>query len=364
MNATEKKDKFIIDPYLPFKYKKEYNLSDILRNTKKLVKNSNKYNNFLGKYQNQTQTISFKLPEVSSYPVYKNEELISLTKRGFDHSKDIWFEKEQDCGMTIFSPNTTTKFNTGVHNSKSSSLTNFEFLQKSKQNKPGHKHTQSAISYFNSNTTRKTGSIESYLQKSGNNFKALTFMDMSSDFFQFGNQGRDKDTIEEFERRENLFYDESEIFNKSSYIFENMINSKIEYFKMNKNENFTDVFTKRFHQDMPNEMLLTVNAIIVEFKNITEFYKKPVKFQIPFSLLPIFYFKNCDEIKMILLSIIQFYESSFCHMNIIEDNLYNVLKNSSQFSTEESWSFRPGSIHNIYKFNWLTPKCIFEVSVK
>src|SRR4051812_17466608 len=72
--------------YLPFKYKENFNVNDILKNTKRLIKNSKKYNTFIAKYADKTQVSSYKLPEITAYPIFKNTDLIPISKSNYDIS--------------------------------------------------------------------------------------------------------------------------------------------------------------------------------------------------------------------------------------------------------------------------------------
>ena len=68
----------------PFKYETKLHICDILKNTKNLIKCTTKYCNYMQKYTYFTQSSTFKLPEITSYPILKNNELIPLSKTTFD----------------------------------------------------------------------------------------------------------------------------------------------------------------------------------------------------------------------------------------------------------------------------------------
>ena len=76
----------IADMYSRFKYKKQNDLVEILKSTKDLVVNSRKYRSYSRDYNMTTHINSFKRPEIETYPIIRNTELIPLNKTLFDYS--------------------------------------------------------------------------------------------------------------------------------------------------------------------------------------------------------------------------------------------------------------------------------------
>ena len=78
-------DKFdYCDEKYPFKYSNNQKTYEILKNTKNLIKNSKSYFNFSSKYFNMTTKSTFKVPEITQYPIVKNTEMTAITRQSFD----------------------------------------------------------------------------------------------------------------------------------------------------------------------------------------------------------------------------------------------------------------------------------------
>lgn len=58
-------------------------VSNLLQKTKSLVLSDQNYNKFMKKYLIMTQQCSFKLPEITNYPILKNESLIPINRQTY-----------------------------------------------------------------------------------------------------------------------------------------------------------------------------------------------------------------------------------------------------------------------------------------
>ena len=91
----------IADMYSRFKYKKQNDLVEILKSTKDLVVNSRKYRSYSRDYNMTTHINSFKRPEIETYPIIRNTELIPLNKTLFDYSPEKAKNNLRDSGFKI-----------------------------------------------------------------------------------------------------------------------------------------------------------------------------------------------------------------------------------------------------------------------
>ena len=123
-----------------------------------------------------------------------------------------------------------------------------------------------------------------------------------------------------------LNYDESEIYNKRNSI-RKIIDDKVHDLAINGNNNKTDSFTKQIKANGYN-FYLTFKSLHISFKdnatnaNFFDFY-------LPFSLLPIFYYKGIEYFKVILCKMIKF-NQKFDRVDINENAIYYLLKKSFQ----------------------------------
>ena len=100
-----------------------------------------------------------------------------------------------------------------------------------------------------------------------------------------------------------LNFDESEIYNKRNTI-RKIIDDKVHDLAINGNNNKTDSFTKQIKANGYN-FYLSFKSLHISFKDNatnTNFFD----FYLPFSLLPIFYYKGIEYFKVILCKIIKF----------------------------------------------------------
>ena len=106
--------------------------NEITKSTKCLTLNSKRYCKYLRNYINITQSNTFKVPDITSYPVYKNKDLIPInlnpfsslyscstnqTETGIENKKLNWnFQRKKEHTHT----NSSTIFNTALSIKKDS----------------------------------------------------------------------------------------------------------------------------------------------------------------------------------------------------------------------------------------------------
>ncbi len=76
------------DEKYPLKYETSQKIHEILKNTKHLIKNTKKYFNFSSKYFKMTTKSSFKVPEITHYPILKNSEMSAITRQSYDFKSE------------------------------------------------------------------------------------------------------------------------------------------------------------------------------------------------------------------------------------------------------------------------------------
>ena len=166
------------------------------------------------------------------------------------------------------------------------------------------------------------GSIPFNLKKSNSNAATVNFFnDYEKDFFSEIDYS-------------NLEYNEYEIF-KNKQIYEQLIKDKISYFKKEKNENPTIKLQKKFIYK--KEMSLTLNSLSISFEDMAlpkELKNKNLKIDLPFSLLPLFYYKGISTFLKLLSACIKI-ENNFEKVYLDEDSLYIALNHIQEFDNEE-----------------------------
>ena len=180
---------------------------------------------------------------------------------------------------------------------------------------------------------------------------------------------------------DNLEYNEKLIFSKMNHSlkehYKEFIIEKINILKQNSNKNFTYLLTKEYNEK-DNNFILKLKSLQIVFENIQT--KKIKKLYFPFSYLPIFYYKDFQYFRFILLSLIKF-SKDFEKISYDEKKMIQFLKNSILFKQKSRISDLTSIIQsniflsdknekeinqkgNLYIFLWNTPKYTFKVKIK
>ena len=135
-----------------------------------------------------------------------------------------------------------------------------------------------------------------------------------------------------------LKYNEHEIY-KNISVYEDLIKEKINYFKNNKNENYTTELMKSFlYGKHKKEINLTLNSIKITLDDMLPSQKlnnTSLKIDFPFALLPIFYFKGNDSFQKFLAIVLKV-ENNFEKI-IFDNNLVSeALKLIKDYQVESS----------------------------
>ena len=121
----------------------------------------------------------------------------------------------------------------------------------------------------------------------------------------------------------NLEYNEHEIY-KDKTVYDNLIKDKINYFRNNINENKTIKLEKIFHYGKSQkEIKLTLESLKITLEDMSKvpgIHNNILKIDLPFALLPIFYYKGSDSFQKLLAAVVkvgQNFESIFFDDNKI-----------------------------------------------
>lgn len=352
----------IADMYSRFKYRKQNDLVEILKSTKDLVVNSRKYRSYSRDYNMTTHINSFKRPEIETYPIIKNTELIPLNKTLFDYSPEKAKSKNKNA----------KPFNHLL-------ITNPQIISLKHRRKIEAKEEEE-IEERHCLTSREQKS-KKYIDDKIYLLRNIMFNDAKYEY---------------------LMYDERFIFNKQNE-YEEYIRKCIDRMKLHKVDSEKTSYEKHYkNTNQYNDAILSLSSIVIEFKNITDQNKKPIQIKIPFSFIPLFYYNSFANIKYILVSCLHF-ANNFESIVFKEDELYHLVQTSNEFnadipnyiSTKQSSNYlndnaeyssniifeeakqtiriNPHSpidpskywkYFNTFSFNWVTPKYVYKVDIK
>lgn len=286
---------------------KPRNISLILKITKNYVQNGEKFNNYyLSKrnnfYLNQLPLI-YSSRDTQALTIYEdNKELKTIRK-----NKKISKRLPSLCPF---------------YNSKGEILSNV--IESSRINKT------------NNFCLKQSFSVENFAYKRiiKNNMKnKLKEIDLSMKKFK-----NDFFLLEE-EKYKNLVYDESEIFNVGDK-WEKFIKAQIDLLQNEKNQNLIYEKQKYFYigKNKENKIDLKLNSLKIIFEKIKQNEEgtsinrndKITEFNLPFALLPLFYYKGIKTFLIILQKIISISKEGVITIN--EDEIYSLINNTNLFS--------------------------------
>jgi competence protein ComGC len=292
--------------FVPFGYKKDYNILDILRNTKITIQDSKRYNKYMTSYNKKINELR-NLNETLTFPK-ANNTLGTLGTISYAQTLTI----PDEAGLKIY-----------------------------KELDPDYK-------------PKKMKSLYSAFNKYNNN--PISIFYTQSDIFNDLNYS-------------NLVYDFNKIYKKGEDYYVKMIKDRLEEFKSNRNENFTSLLERRYMvvekesigYKEPIERVITMYSLEIKFNDITNTDSTPVYTYLPFALLPLYYYVDIETFKLLLMAILKFNES-FTEITIDENALYEILNSWRDYETDKEAVTLSSS--NLHRFYWLTNKCIFEVYIK
>ena len=154
----------------------------------------------------------------------------------------------------------------------------------------------------------------------------------------------------EEEKYKNLVYDESEIFNVGDK-WEKFIKAQIDLLQNEKNQNLIYEKQKYFYigKNKQNKIDLKLNSLKIIFEKIKQNEEgtsinrndKITEFNLPFALLPLFYYKGIKTFLIILQKIISISKEGAITIN--EDEIYSLINNTNLFSFFEEINIEQNS---------------------
>jgi hypothetical protein len=297
------------DEIAPFKYQNNLSIVDILKKTKVMIHNTGEYQNYMTKYKSPP----------SFYKTFKRSSSIESRK-----------------AQGTISENAMTQTLSYFH---SNMVYNPRF--------------QAPIEGGNGNFTKTFFKKDNnYLTNASQN--PLSIFDIQADVFN---------DVGYFDKVYNL----AEIYKKDNY-YNEMLKRKIEYFKNEKNQNLTYFLEKTYsrtkHSHFYNSVEqtgITLVSLEIRFVNSGDAKSKPISFYLPFALLPVYYFIDIETFKLLLMSVLTF-NDSFTDLIFNEEIIYTVINSWEEYQIDKE--VVPEHSHSVYKFNWLTSKCIYEVYIR
>lgn len=277
--------------------KKSSTSINVLKNSKKLILNSTSYRTYSDFYKKATTMHTFKLPNVSAYPLQQNEELISIK------SNLIKSQKKQ---LFAYS-NLKLKKNKG----KSVSID------------------------FSNNITDKP--------KSNNKMNENIFLqcidqfnDMNSVIYKY------------------ISYKEKYFFNKKG---DNNLHLLIDMINQNQfeNDNSFVYYQKNTFDICDNKIRIDLKFYSLKIVFYDSENKKVNTIIFPFSFLPFFYGIKYDLFKSFLSFIIE-YNSSTSQFELNQEklkNYYLLFKDNTNFYIDESFMLDNNKKEYIYDFDWV-----------
>ena len=382
------------------------NSNDMFKLIKKLCVNNKDYNEYKNEYTLTTQNITFKKPEIEVYPIIKNDQYIPINRRTF-YLNSLRNTKKNDLKQN------------------KTDFSSFFNKEKEENNNVPKLNLQNLLITENSSSSNNNNN------RNDKNNKKRTFRPKTA--FNLSNNMKNnlnKPTLKGFEKIKilrdiffydesylNLNYDESEIFYKVNY-YNEYIHSRISYFQVEKNKNYTNILKKdyfnyerigknnsNFYVTKENEtkINLTLKSMKIEFVNLTNKNIKNSIFNIPFSILPIFYYKNLENLKYLLIACFNFNEN-FDKIQFEEEGIYHLLEVCPDFTVKINYNkintindknspkkgeciskvktqkepkkFNIENIkeiknlsnylnkYDVYKFIWITPKFNYKVIIR
>jgi hypothetical protein len=280
-----------VEDYLPFKYDDLTNINGILKNTKTLIKNSKKFNRYIDKYSEKTQVVSFKLPEITTYPILKNKELISHNNTHYDLSNELnWLNK-----------------NKKNHEEKHRTVQNFFKLKRPEIAKEETKEKNKT--FIINDASKKNLNIFNKTSSHSNNFIKFNELDL---FLDLSSTNK-------------ISYEHDKIFNKTNY-YENLIKEKVEFLKdMTNIENQTTNLVKKTNNDSKLDINLTLSSVKVDLKNLKVPESPIISTYLPLVFLPFFYNNDIQYFIKLLPFILKFNQTGD-QISFDSDELLKLIK--------------------------------------
>lgn len=327
----------------------DLDLNRIYKNPKGLALKSNNYNSYMNNYLSMTQKHSFKLPEITMYPIFKNKNLISLSKHSYNVQTEFsMFSKMSETLNTLNTINSEKSYDKWV---------NFKINNKNKS-----KHTirlKKVLLETDYDNSNDKGNTNLDTEQSNHNTSTLSEIFKKSKY-----QSKDVNLInldKLLDLEDPNYFNVNEFFlekyRKSNICF---LKRKIEDFIIKKTENFTEIKTKNFLTENNGlKVELALHSMEISFFNKTTYQQ--TCFQLPFNFLCIFYYMELDYFKTLISKIFNFDETfekitlEYEKINETIIQFSDIILNSQKFDKQIKES--------CILIDWLTPNYVYEMKI-
>lgn len=347
---------------LPFDYDGSHNINDIALRTKKLVSNSNDYNEFIHKFYNHTKLLTFKLPmiktdrNINKKNIESSEFFNKNNSSALDKINDINYDRNDN-----HSGNTTLKY---LNVEKIKNLKKFKLNFRS-DSIFTELNGLSAKDYKFENTSLK---FNNNMFITNDNYTKLKIINSNINIFGC-NKNKNISEIQQLSglyfnfEETGLVYDHTDIFEKKE-TYKNFINDNLLYGEENSNR--TSILEKTFNQGNNKEITFNLHSIKIKFTNLNTDINNYFTCELPFELITTFYNFSLDNFKLLLISSIKF-NTNYDEAIIDDNDLFSTAKilnqNLKSNQTDLPDYFKKG-IENVYRFNWITSNQKFQVEIK
>ncbi len=289
----------------------------LLKSTKSIISNSKLFNDYLKKYMESIQKLTFKKPDIMYYPLLKKNSsaLIPLNKTQYNTSID--------------------KINENKSMKNSSSCINFfisnkQMITKRNSNVKINKEEIYKMDFPISPTNKKID----YLKKKRNTIGRC----LSATALKKGDK-RNNILIADFLHKwndSNLKYEEDDIFNKEE-VYKKFIEDKINYIKENKLENITTNLESSFEHLNGENITLKIFPLRIIFTPLNDKdnkYKENI-LSLPLSFQFLFYYKGIQFFIKFLLATIKF-NNDYSNIYFNDNDFYDLIRNINDNSDNDT----------------------------
>jgi hypothetical protein len=323
----------------PLKLKSDAKIYDIFYETKKIVYNTNKYNEYMRKTSNNKNL----LPEIannknlSSLPVGDN--FIHLSKSSLTLSKD-----------KLFSHNT-------IKNVKL--LGNHDDKNHVKTERVNDFDTLVIPSVLDKITNVKSRNYNNQAEGKGS-FYATSLNKLASHQI--------KNTMG-FNTSNDFYWDikQESYFSFKKGRLETLKESlleRIKFLKENPSQNFSHSLTKTHSEGNKTSITYFLKSFLIFLRNTnmnSSFSLKNLELYIPFFLIPVIYLLD-DYTLISFITYTTHFNDKFSEISFDYNKVYDFI--NVYFENTKKEKIKPHNHYNNLKFDWITPNIAFEASVK
>ena len=283
--------------YSAFKKDKYDTSSDILKSTKNIIQDSKSFNKYLHKYIGAIQVSTFKSPDRNLYPLIRSSSIIPLNKTLFDYSSEKNMYKSQTARALNCSNDKKKDHLFKIQLPGLNEIKNLRQINIKKKTKHVVK-SKSSLCLLKTNIKKKENERNCLLG----------------------------DFLVKWKDNPDLKYDESQIFSRGDF-YNDIINSKLLEIKFSRIENLTTELNSIFEDVNGNQITLHLDSMKLRFQRIDT--NKETCITLPFAYLFLFYYKDIEYFKNILVATIKF-DETYETVNFKEEEIYEYIKHEER----------------------------------